>query len=605
MVDADDGVFGWNGKIVEVNLDSGGSSIRARRLEPEIAKKFLGGRGLGVYLVNNELKPGVDPLSPENILVFATGPLTGTAFPTSGRHAVVSKSPLTGTIFDSNSGGFWGRELKNAGWDALIVRGSSSEPKYILIQDGAVEVVPADKVWGHSAKECTKTLSEMHAGSRVACIGRPGERQALLACIMNDYGRAAGRGGLGAVMGSKNLKAVVVKGTGSTKVAKEDEFKAELAKIQRIINSNPVTNDSLPTLGTAVLVNLINACGMLPTNNFQEGVFEDAEGISGEKISETILQGRTGCAGCPIQCGRLTKTSRASGEGPEYETVWAFGSQCGVNDLERVAEANYVCNEEGLDTISTGSTIGCAMELSQKGMLEKRFGKDAPAFGDAERMLEVVREMASGETALGRELGEGSLRFARSHGMPGAAMQVKGLEIPGYDPRGVQGHALAYATSNRGGCHMRAYLISPEILGQPCLVDRFRTEGKAALVKVMQDANAAVDSLSICRFSSLALSPAHYARALSLITGIEFSQEEFMLIGERIWNLERLFNNREGFTKAQDTLPERFLKEELPEGPSRHKLVKLDEMLDEYYAARGWNREGIPTDETLRRLGLR
>jgi len=588
---------GWMGKIVRVNLST--SKIFHQKLDENIAKNFVGGRGLGVKVLYNELKPKTNPLSPENKIIFATGPVTGTKAPTSGRYCVVSKSPLTGTIFDSHSGGFWGPELKFAGYDAIIIEGRAEAPVYIWINNETVEIRDASEVWGQDTHITTeKLMKETDSNAKVACIGPAGERQVLLAAIINDKHRAAGRGGLGAVMGSKNLKAVVVRGTSRVDVADEEEFSEILDESLMVIRKNPITDKSLPTLGTAVLVNLVNEHGMYPTRNFQEGVFEDAEGISGEKITETILVGRRACYACPIACGRVTKTSEKEGEGPEYETAWAFSAQCGINDLMSVTHANYLCNELGLDTISTGNTIGCAMEMSQNGFLKEKI-----EFGDANKLVELVEKIALKE-GIGKELAEGSKRFAEKYGCPELAMQVKGLEIPAYDPRGAQGHALAYATSNRGGCHLRAYLIGPEILGTPALVDRFKPDGKADLVVNFQNLFAALDSMILCVFTSFALNPNHYAKFLRTITGLTFTDEDLMKIGERVWNLERLFNIREGFGRRDDTLPPRFLKTPLPEGGSRGRTVFLDKMLKEYYDLRRWDSEGVPLKSKLRELGI-
>ena len=590
-------MFGWIGRILRVDLESG--KISEEGLKEEILGEFLGGRGLGVRVIFEELEPRIDPLSPENKIVFSTGPLTGTPAPTSGRYCVVSKSPLTGTIFDSHSGGSFGPELKKAGYDAFVVEGESQEPAYVWIEDGEAELRDASGLWGLSTHETTSKLLELtDPGARVACIGPAGERLVKMAAIMNDMNRAAGRGGLGAVMGSKKLKAISVKGSGTIAVAEEEEMRELLRMTSIILRKNSTTDKWLPTLGTALLVNIINELGMFPTRNFQEGVFEDAEGISGEKMTETILVGKRACHACPIGCGRVTKTSNMEGEGPEYETIWAFGAQCGINDLEAIANANYLCNQLGLDTISTGNTIGCAMELSERGIIG-----DGIEFGDSEKMVELVRQIALRQ-GFGDELAEGSMRFAESHNRPDLAMQVKGLELPAYDPRGAQGHALAYATSNRGGCHLRAYVIGPEVLGMAVRVNRFTTEGKADLVALLQDFTAAIDSMIVCLFSSFALNPSHYARLLTTVTGREFGREDLFKIGERIWNLEKLFNLREGLSRDDDTLPPRFLEETLPEGGSRERVVRLREMLDEYYAIRGWTDQGVPTKEKLEELGL-
>jgi aldehyde:ferredoxin oxidoreductase len=587
------------GRILRIDLSK--KKISSQPLTNEQAELFLGGRGLGAEILFRELQNGIDPLSPENKLIFATGPLTGTGAPTSGRYSVTTRSPLTGTIFDSNSGGHFGVQLKRSGWDAVVLDGRADRPSYIWIHDDATEIRNADHVWGldtHATEDAVK--SETHKDAKVACIGPAGERQVLISSIINDKHRAAGRGGVGAVMGSKNLKAIAVLGNREPTIANKEEFAVAARMSLEAISKNPVTKDSLPNYGTAVLVNIMNEIGALPTFNFQRGYYEDADAISGETIRERLLEKRVACDACTIACGRATKIpgSDRQGEGPEYETVWAFGAACGVRDLEGIAEANYLCNEYGLDTISTGSTIACAMELSASGHLS-----GGPRFGDAEAMVNCVRLIGE-RSGIGNELAEGSLRLARRHGHPECSMSVKGLEMPGYDPRGIQGMGLAFATSNRGACHLRGYMISAEVLGNPCLVDRFKTDGKASLTILLQDISAATDSMVLCRFSQFAMNPGHYAHLLQTATGVPFTAMDLISIGERIYNLERIFNARDGFSRKDDSLPMRLLETPLPEGHSKNTTVALDLMLDEYYRLRGWTADGVPTTSTLSEVKL-
>jgi len=527
-----------------------------------------------------------------------TGPLTGTVM-TSGRYQVVSRSPLTGTICDSSSGGSFGAVLKGAGLDGLVVTGQAGRPVYLYAHDGIVEVRDASSLWGLDTQRTQKAVQEQTASkASVACIGPAGENRVLFAAIMNDRDRAAGRGGLGAVMGAKNLKAIAAAGNQAVAIADPEAYKTMTARIERVIDKNPVTGKSLQVLGTSVLVNIINAHGMFPTENFRRGVFNDAEGTSGEKIAETLLQRQSACYKCPIGCGRTTKTKDRQGEGPEYETVWAFGAQLGISDLTAITEANYACNELGLDTITMGSTIGCAMELCETGAWDAGF-----RWGDAGKLKGLVEDTAYGR-GLGAELGLGSKRLAEKFGRPELAMQVKGMEIPAYDPRGAQGMALSYATSNRGGCHMRAYMIMPEILGHPVFLDRFSTAGKPELVALFQDVSALVDSTVLCRFLQFAMGISTFAEMLRVVTGLDFNDDELMMIGRRIYTLERLYNNRAGFSRADDTLPPRFLQEEFQTGSSRHRVARLEEMLDRYYAVRGWDADGVPLPATLAELGL-
>lgn len=584
-------------KILRINLSNG--KISEESLSEDTKKKFIGGRGLGVKIISDEVDPKIDPLSSDNKLVFAVGPLTKTAAPTSGRYAVVSKSPLTGTIADSNSGGYLAPMIKSLGHDAILIEGKSESPVYIWANDDGVEIRDASEIWDSDTHDTTDAvLEETDENAEVACIGPAGENQVLLSCIINNKHRAAGRSGLGAVMGSKKLKALAIHSTGKTSVADSERFMEVVKKCHMSIKKNPITKDSLPRMGTPALVSIISEAGLLPTQNFQRGNFENVDGISGEKYLERIFKDSYACAGCPIGCGRLTEADGEEGGGPEYETLWAFGPELEISRIEDVAKANYLCNRLGLDTISTGSTIGCAMELSQKGYMEEEI-----KFGDEEEVLELVRKAGNNE-GLGREIGRGSKRLAEKMGYPEASITVKGLELPAYDPRGVKGQALAYATSNRGGCHLRAYMIGPEVLGVPTTLDRFKDEGKSKIVKLFQDFSATVDSLNLCRFTSFALTIEEYSDLLSSATGIKYEPEDFKKVGERIWNMERLFNIKAGFGREDDTLPERFIKTPLEEGNSRDRTVELDEMLDEYYEARNWTEEGVPKPELLKELGI-
>lgn len=583
-------------KLLWISLTT--QKVKEQAISKELLSQYLGGRGLGVKLVYDHVNPSISPLSPENLIVFAVGPLTGTSVPTAGRFAVITKSPLTGTILDSNCGGHFGPQLRKAGFLGLVLEGKASSPIYVWINDGAVEFPSAKGIWGMEVSATTEhLLEETDSKAQVACIGPAGENQVKLAAIINDRHRAAGRGGVGAVLGSKNVKAVVIRGTHSVSVTNSEHLDQVVTRVRRLIKKDSVTNKSLPVYGTAVLVNLINEYGMLPTHNFQEGTFNDAEGVSGEKLLERFFVRRYHCFGCPIGCGRISKIHEREVGGPEYESLWALGPQCGINDLEWITSANDRCNELGIDTISVGSTLGCAMELVQTGKLKAELD-----FGKTENLLSLIEDTAYAR-GLGAEIGQGSKVLATRYGSPDLAMQVKGLELPAYDPRGVQGHALAYATSNRGGCHLRAYLIGPEILGSPVLVDRDKVEGKAGLVILFQNLSAAMDSLVLCRFTTFAFSVEDYAELLSAATAFSVSGKDLLRIGERIWNLERLFNLREGFTAKDDSLPPRFFSP-LPEGGSRNRIVHLEEMLTEYYKLRGWNNQGIPTDSKKNQLNL-
>jgi len=595
---------GYCGKILRINLDTG--EINKEDLDLDLAKKFIGGRGLGTYFLSEEIDPAVGPLDRANKIIFATGPLTGSQAPTASRYMVVTKSPLSGTVASSNSGGFWGAELKHAGYDLIIVEGKSEKPCYIYINDNTVEIRDARKFWGKLVWETTDLLAAEAADpkARILTIGPAGERMSLLACIMNDKYRAAGRSGVGAVMGSKNLKAIVVRGAGKTEPAKADQTKEILTGIRKKIQENDVTAKGLPTYGTAVLVNVINESGIYPTNNFQRSYFETADMTSGETLAEKYLVKNTACYRCPIACGRRSRLDGIETEGPEYETIWAYGANCGVDDLPAIIRANNWCNEYGLDTISTGATIACAMELYEKGII-KPDEIDGPAlkFGSGEAIVEWTRKMGAGE-GFGAKLANGSYRLADLYGVPELSMSVKKLEMPAYDPRGVQGHGLQYATSNRGGCHVRGYMIAPEILGIPEKLDRFSLDGKALWVKAFQDLTAVIDSLGLCLFTSFALAADDYKDMFNAIVGEDWTTEALLEAGDRIWNIERLFNLKAGVKPQEDKLPSRLLNDPISDGPSKGHVHRLPELLPKYYQERGWTEEGIPAEAKLAQLAI-
>lgn len=596
-------MYGYQGKMLRINLTTGVCSVEA--LDLDKATKFIGGRGLGTKLFMEEVSSDVDALSEANKLIVATGPLTGTPTPTGGRYMVVTKSPLTGTIASSNSGGYWGAELKFAGYDVIILEGKAEKPVYIMIENDQVEIRDAAHLWGKVVSEATELLEkEIPEKSRVMTIGPAGENLSYMAAIMNDVDRAAGRSGVGAVMGSKNLKAITVRGTQKVQLADEEALKAVVKDCQSKIKENGVTGQGLPTYGTAVLVNIINENGVFPVNNFQGSHFDRAEEISGETLTEKYLVRKDPCYRCPIACGRYCKVDDIEGGGPEYETIWAFGGDCGVSDMGAVIKANYWCNEMGLDTISTGTTIAAAMELYQKGFIKDEELDGMPlAFGNNDAVVEWTKRIGLAQ-GYGAKMAKGSYRLTESYGVPELSMSVKKQELPAYDPRGIQGQGLQYATSNRGGCHVRGYLISPEILGLPEKLDRFSLEGKATWVKIFQDLTAFIDSSGLCLFTSFAMGATDYAAMISAVIGKEMSAEDVLLSGERIWNLERIFNLSAGIDPSQDTLPKRLLEDGIVDGPSKGNVARLSELLPEYYSLRGWGTDGIPTEAQRELLGL-
>lgn len=592
--------------VLRVNLSTG--TIVEERITEDMYKMYLGGRGLASKLLSDEIDPAVDPLSPENKLIFANGLLTGTSAPTGGRYMVITKSPLTGTIASSNSGGTFGPVLRRAGYCAVVLEGRSSKPVYLSINDSHVEIKNASHLWGLGTADTTDRILEESGDPRtkVACIGPAGERLARISCIINDKHRAAGRSGVGAVMGSKNLKAIAVKGTNNIEYLSKDTFTGTVKKQNSLLKENAVTGEGLPALGTKILDSIINQSGLYPTRNFQFATFGDTEEVSGEAlVSKGYLKSNKACFGCPIACGRYTVLPNGhEGEGPEYESGWAFGADCGVKDLIAVSEANFICNDLGLDTISTGATIAAAMEMYEKGYIQKEELGSGPEmkFGSSEAIVYYTR-MTGIREGFGDRIAEGSYRLGEHYGHPELSMSVKKQELPAYDPRGVQGHGLSYATSNRGGCHVRGYMISPEILGSPEKLDPQELAGKPQWVKTFQDLTAVIDSSGLCLFSSFALGLQDYTDLINGATGFSLTADEVLMIGERIWNIERDFNLKAGITPADDRLPERFA-EPIPDGPQKGAVSHIQELLPEYYSLRGWTRDGTIPKEKMKQLGL-
>ncbi|MBQ8236693.1 MAG: aldehyde ferredoxin oxidoreductase family protein [Oscillospiraceae bacterium] len=592
-------------KIARINLTTG--EIKIEKLDLELAHKFIGGRGLGTKILYDEGVATVDPLSAENKLVYITGPMTGAAAPSTGRYMVVTKSPLTGMIASSNSGGIWGQKLKYAGWDALIVEGEAPEWCYLNIVDDKIELLDAREYVGVKSEEIDEKLKAKHGeDASVLNIGPAGEKKVLLAAIMNDKDRAAGRSGVGAVMGSKKLKAIVVR-TSRTKldnIADIDALKAATKRSMELIKANGVTGSGLRALGTAVLVNIINNVGSLPTRNWQESYYEQGEDISGEALAEKYLVRPSACARCPIACGRVVNINGKIAGGPEYEPLWAYGANCGNNDLNVIDECNMLCNEYGLDAIGTPCTIAAAMELYQRGAIKEEECAGVPLeWGSTKALIEWTKRMGDPETELDWLMSSGSARLCEHYGMPEISMSVKKQEMPAYDARGIQGIGITYATSNRGGCHVRGYMISPEILGLPQQLDRTVVDEKAAWAKTFQDLTAVIDSMGHCLFTSFAMGASEYTDLLNAATGTNWTVDQVLEIGDRIYNIERMFNKAAGMKPEDDRLPKRLLKEPIANGPSKGMVSQLPLTLPQYYAARGWV-NAFPTDETLKKLGL-
>jgi aldehyde:ferredoxin oxidoreductase len=558
-------------------------------------------------------------------MIMATGPLTGTMAATGGRYSVITKGPLTGAIACSNSGGNFGAELKMAGWDMIIFEGKSPKPVYLSIQDDVAELRDAAHLWGKTTWETEEIIKSSHHDPqvRVSSIGRAGENGVLYACVVNDLHRAAGRSGVGTVMGSKNLKAVAVRGTvGVSGIRDFKAFMTATTAAKKVLADNAVTGQGLPKFGTQVLMNVINEMGALPTRNAKEVQFEGARKISGEAMHEKrVSDGKANlvtnaaCFGCTIACGRISQVDKnhwsvknspkywgATG-GLEYEAAWSLGAADGVDDLDALTVANMICNEDGFDPITFGATVGAVMELYTMGVLTKeQIGIESP-FGSAQALLEIAHMTAEGR-GFGKEVGLGSARLTAKYGHPELSMSVKGQEFPAYDPRGIQGMGLTYATSNRGACHLRSYTVASEVLGIPVKTDPLVTEGKPALVMAFQDATAAFDSSGTCVFTTFAWSLVDLAPQIDAACDGGWTVERLAELGERIWNMERLFNNAAGFTAKDDDLPVRLKTEPAQSGPAKGLVSGIDKMLPEYYELRGWDKGGEPKKETKARLGL-
>lgn len=614
----------WTKKVLRVNLTEG--TCTPEPLNMEWADQYLGQRGLATRYFVEEVDATVDPLSPDNKMIMATGPLTGTMASTGGRYSVITKGPLTGAIACSNSGGFIGAEMKNAGWDMVIFEGKSPEPVYLYIENDKAELLSAAEIWGKSVWEADELIHKMHQDPqiKIAAVGRSAEEGCYYAAIVNDLHRAAGRSGVGTVMASKNLKAVAIRGNkGVGNIKDPKRFMQATRDAKAVLAENAVTGQGLPTYGTQVLMNVVNEMGALPTRNMQEVKFEGANKVGGEAMHEPRrsdgkpnLTTNAGCFGCTIACGRISTVDQGhfsvenkpqywgNSGGLEYEAAWALGPDTGIDDLDALTYVNFLCNEDGMDPISFGSTVAAAMEMFEQGVITtEHTGGVELKFGSAEALVWAVEATAKGE-GFGKDLGLGSKRLCEKYGRPELSMTVKGQEFPAYDPRGIQGMGLTYATSNRGACHLRSYTVSSEVLGIPEKTDPLETAGKPGLVIAFQDATAAVDSSGLCLFTTFAWTLDNIAPQIDAACEGDWTVEKLAELGERVWNLERDFNMRAGLTMADDSLPKRLLEEAANTGPAEGKVSGLPTMLPEYYELRGWSEEGTLTDDLRSRLNL-
>ncbi len=594
---------GYADKIARIDLTSG--SVSYEGLDEEDARKYIGGRGLGVkYVFDNG--PTVDALSPENLLCFILGPLSGTEVTMSGRMALVTKSPLTGTVTDSHHGGWSGARLRWAGFDGLLFKGRAAKPVYAFVEDGKVELRDASDLWGKDVHETVRTLLDRHGEDvSVVAIGQAGEKLVRYAAWLNENDRASGRGGTGAVAGSKNLKAVVVKAKKAMPKAKDkgafkEAHKQALAAIMKEGSAVAPRKGPVSVFGTNALMNIANAIGALPTRNSQETNFPGAGEISGDKVKATILVDDPTCHACPVACKKEVETSGKYAvhmESVEYESAWSLGANCGNDNLDSIALLIDLCNDYGMDTIEHGNVLSMAMEASERELIKERI-----PWGDPDKMIELTHQVGRRE-GLGDTLAEGAAGAAERFGDPDIAMSVKGQAIPAYDPRGMKGMGLGYATSNRGACHLRGYTVVSEILGIPEKTDPLAWEGKGKLAKMIQDLLAVSDSLDMCKFSTFAESMDDFAAQYSAVVGVKATADDLMKIGERIYNLERYYNNLAGLREGSDTLPKRFLEEPSTSPGSQGQVCELDLMLREYYEARGWE-NGVVPESKLKELAI-
>jgi aldehyde:ferredoxin oxidoreductase len=605
---------GYCNRVAWVDLTTG--AVEYRPIDEDDARKYVGARGLGVkYVFDNG--PEVDPLSADNLLCFMTGPLSGTDVKMSGRIAVVTKSPLTGTVTDSHHGGWSGARLKWAGLDGIVFTGKASKPTSVFVENGEVKLEDASDLWGKGVHDTVKAVFDKYGENdlSVMAIGQAGENLSRFACIVNEDDRASGRGGTGCVAGSKNLKCVIVRGKHDDRPrpAKKEEFKeADRAALAQIMDERVVTaprKGGLSVYGTNVLMNMMNAIGAMPTKNSQITYFESHEAISGERVKETILVNDPTCHACPVACKKEVEITEGPYKGlhmesVEYESAWALGANCGNSDAPSVAKIIEQCNDYGFDTIEMGNVLSMYMEATQKGYLNGH----GPGlnWGDHPAMVELVPKIAMRE-GVGDLLAEGTEAAAKKLGHPEISMSVKGQAIPAYDPRGVKGMGIAYATSNRGACHLRGYTPAAEVVGNVLgpgeVTDPLEWKGKGELTVIFQNVHAMTDCLDLCKFATFAESLDAFAAQLSAMTGETYTVDDLLKVGERTYNLERYYNNLIGFGEGSDYLPERFLKEPATGPGSEGQVCELDQMLAEYYEKRGW-KNGVVPEEKLKELEI-
>lgn len=604
-------MYGWTGRCLRVNLTK--NDFQLEEISQELMDKFLGGRGLGVKILYDEIDPTVDPLSPDNKLIFVSGPLVGTGAVTGASCNVITKSALSETIVCAKLRGHFGAELKYSGLDMIIVEGKAEFPVILSIMDDKIVIKPGLEYWGHTTSETENMFKSSLSDSWAArdtyllSIGPAGEKLVPLANIINDGFLSVGGAGIGAVMGSKNLKAIAVKGNHSVTIADGNRFEQVVTTLINKLNTAPLISQSMSSWGSAFLVGLCNQKGILPFKNFQSSSFGKSKQIGTEALSSAFSLRSRGCFACPIACIKKTDVNnpffKGKGMAPTYMAIGALGLNCGITDLANTGIANMICGEMGLDPVAAGGTIATAMEFSEKGLLSKDSIKLDLRFGHGEDLIQALTLMAT-KKGYAKRIGQGAKALAEEYGHPELFMGVKNIPLAPFDPRAIQGMGLHFATSNYGPHHLYAYTFFDEVLNIHEKLDPWTTEGKPEFVKRLQDITAVMDSLGLCNWSLMGLKFNNFVPLINSCLGTSYKAEDLFQTGERVWNLERLFNMRAGFNRSHDILPERFYNEPIEDGPAKGQISKANEMLDDYYVLRGWDNKGQPSAEILEALEL-
>ncbi len=602
---------GWTGKILRVNLTE--EKIAVEDLDHKLASSFLGGRGIGAKILFDEVGPGVNPLDDANKLIFATGPLTATGAIAGALCNVATKSPLTGGITSASLRGNFGGELKFSGFDVIIIEGKSKFPVYLSIMDDRIRLMPALHLWGRTTDQ-TETLLKAEMDDiwkareiRVVSIGPAGEKSVNIASLVHENCMAFGGSGVGTVMGAKNLKAIAIKGTKSIKVAKGSRFLLTISSLLDRIKSDSLISEKIRSSGTIFLAETIHQMGALPVQNFQTALFSPIKNVGAGALAYPVLRGHRSCLTCPIGCLNITEARGSSSNGRavglDYNTVAMLGPNLGIDHLPTIAKAYFLCIQLGIDPISLGAAIATATEVYEKGMIPEDDTGQRLGFGQGEGLISLIHLVGEAK-GFGCTLGSGAFEIARAYEYIESFMGVKKREFSPYDPRVIQGMGLHFATSNFGAHHLEGYTIINEILGIHGEAHPLETDGKASEVKLFQDVTAVLSAMGICPISLTCIWVEDMVNMINDILGTNHQIDDILKIGERIWNLERLFNLKAGFTGADDTLPERMLSEPIPDGPAKGGICYINKMLAQYYQLRGWDDKGIPTEQKIKEMDL-